>query len=208
MEVIVSVTPKNIETRSEAIERLQKKQLIDDIVKSKEILVTDFSGKLDQFPQFKPYNQFSAKVQPIDSLYNTVVIKEGKYINLKPTSLFTRLTALAEREDDMEKLFEYKMTAIPMSLFKHGVMRKSDKVASHNHLITTQCEIKETSKQVLDGGALMHKVRCEKDVTNQELHEQYVDFVWSKFGQCAVVFDGYEAGSSTKDHEHCRQSVK
>ena len=56
MEVIVSVTPKNIETRSEAIERLQKKQLIDDIVKSKEILVTDFSGKLDQFPQFKPYN--------------------------------------------------------------------------------------------------------------------------------------------------------
>ena len=30
----------------------------------------------------------------------------------------------------------------------------------------------------------------------------------SKFGQCAVVFDGYEAGSSTTDHEHCRRSVK
>ena len=37
-----------------------------------------------------------SKIQPIDSLYNTVVIKEGKYINLKPTSLFTRLTALAQ----------------------------------------------------------------------------------------------------------------
>ena len=36
------------------------------------------------------------KIQPINSLYNTVVIKEGKYINLKPTSLFTRLTALAQ----------------------------------------------------------------------------------------------------------------
>ena len=37
-----------------------------------------------------------SKIQPIDSLYNIVVIKQGKYINLKPTSIFTRLTALAE----------------------------------------------------------------------------------------------------------------
>ena len=50
------------------------------------------------------------------------------------------------------------MTTIPMSLFKHGMMRKPDKVALRNHLITAQCEMKETSKQVLDGGTLMHKV--------------------------------------------------
>ena len=98
-------------------------------------------------------------------MYNTVVIKEGKYINLKPTSLFTRLTALAQREDDVEKLFEYEMTTIPMSLFKDEIMRKPDKIALRNHLITAQCEMKETSKQVLDGGALMHMVRWEKDVT-------------------------------------------
>ena len=41
-------------------------------------------------------NKSKSKIQQIDSLYNTVVIKEGKYINLKPTSLFTRLTALAQ----------------------------------------------------------------------------------------------------------------
>ena len=35
-----------------------------------------------------------------------------------------------------------------------------------------------------------------------------MNFVGRKFGQCAVVFDGYEAGSSTKDHKHCRRSVK
>ena len=29
-----------------------------------------------------------------------------------------------------------------------------------------------------------------------------------KLGQCAVVFDGYEAEPSTEDHEHCRRSVK
>ena len=71
-----------------------------------------------------------SKIQPIDSLCNTVVIKEGKYINLKPTSLFTRLTALAKREDHVKKLFKYEITAVPMSLFKHGMMCKPDKVAT------------------------------------------------------------------------------
>ena len=41
-----------------------------------------------------------SKVQPINSPYDTVVIKEGKYINLKPTVLFTWLTAVAQRKDD------------------------------------------------------------------------------------------------------------
>ena len=54
----------------------------------------------------------------------------------------------------------------------------------------------------------MHKVRWGKDVTFRELCKQYVNFVRSKFGHGAVVFDGYEAGPSTKDHEHCRRSVK
>ena len=35
-----------------------------------------------------------------------------------------------------------------------------------------------------------------------------MNFVGRKFGQCAVVFDGYEAGPSTKDHKYCRRSVK
>ena len=77
-----------------------------------------------------------------------------------------------------------------------------------NHSITNQCEMKETSKQVLDGGAVMHKVRWEEDVTFQELCKQNVNVVRRKFGDCAVVFDGYEAGPSTKDHEYCRRSVK
>ena len=65
-----------------------------------------------------------SKVQPIDSLCNTVVIKEGKYITLKPSALFTRFTAVAQREDDMKKVFEYEMTAITMSLFKDWMMYK------------------------------------------------------------------------------------
>ena len=108
----------------------------------------------------------------------------------------------------MEKLFEYEMTTIAMSLFKHGIMPKPDKVALRNHLITAQCEMKETFKQVLDGGTLTHKVRWEKDVTFPELCKQYVNFVRSKFGQCAVVFDGNAATPSIKYHKYCCRSVK
>ena len=44
--------------------------------------------------------------------------------------------------------------------------------------------------------------------TFQEPCKQYVNFVRSKFGQCAVVFDGCETGSNTKDHKHCQRSLK
>ena len=85
-----------------------------------------------------------------------MVIKEGKYINLKPNSLFSRLTALAQREDDVEKFVEYEITTIPMSLFKHWIIK----------LLCLLCEMEETSKQVFDGNkSLMYKVRLEKNVT-------------------------------------------
>ena len=71
MGVIVFVTPRNTDIRSQAIKRLQKKQLDDTTVKSKGISVTKFSDKLDQFPQFKPYKQFKALVV-IDSLYDVI----------------------------------------------------------------------------------------------------------------------------------------
>ena len=43
--VIVFVTPKNTDIRSQAIKRLQKKQLADDILKSKGMSITKFSNK-------------------------------------------------------------------------------------------------------------------------------------------------------------------
>ena len=45
MGVIVFVTPKNTDIRSQAIKRLQKKQLADDILKSKGMSITKFSNK-------------------------------------------------------------------------------------------------------------------------------------------------------------------
>ena len=35
-----------------------------------------------------------------------------------------------------------------------------------------------------------------------------MNFIWSKFYQSEVVFDGYEAGPSTEDYVHCLRNVK
>ena len=98
-----------------------------------------------------------SKVQPIDSLCNTVVIKEGKYITLKPSALFSRFTAVAQREDDMKKLFEYEMTAITMCLFKDWMMHKPDKVTLRDHFTTIQCKMKETPKEFIYSCAVIQR---------------------------------------------------
>ena len=75
MGQIVSVPPKNTDIRSQTIKRLKKKQLVDDIVKSKGISITKLTDKWDQFPQFNPYDQFKALIV-MDSLYDVIWYSE------------------------------------------------------------------------------------------------------------------------------------
>ena len=86
-----------------------------------------------------------------------MVIKEGKYITLKPSALFSRFTAVAQREDDMKKLFEYEMTAITMCLFKDWMMHKPDKVTLRDHFTTIQCKMKETPKEFIYSCAVIQR---------------------------------------------------
>ena len=62
---------------------------------------------------------------------------------------------------------------------------------------------------VIDGGALLHKVKWAKKATYKNIVMQYVEYVHAKYGQrCCIVFDGYERGPSTKDQEHHRRVGK
>ena len=65
-------------------------------------------------------------MKPLDALKNSVPI-EQKMMYINPEILFTRLTAIAQQEGDMEMYFKYEMSAFPMPLFKDGLMRKPDK---------------------------------------------------------------------------------
>ena len=75
------------------------------------------------------------QVKPLDWYQNTVTIDELKvYIN--STVLFTRLAAVAKREENEESYFYYEMTNEPMSLFKNMMMRKPDKPSLRKALVT------------------------------------------------------------------------
>ena len=147
------------------------------------------------------------QVRTLEYLQNP--IKVGKEnVRFDPMLLFNRLILLAQREDDMAGCFNYELTPSPTSLFKDGLMRKANK-AMLKKAITQNIEPSEENPYtmyVIDGGALLHKVKWIPNSTYLQVADQYLTYVRTKYGRACVVFDGYEAGPSTKDHEHIRRS--
>ena len=60
----------------------------------------------------------SLKVNNFESMYNYVKVDNKKAINIKPTALFLRLIAIAQRTPNTEDYFHHELTAYPMSLSK------------------------------------------------------------------------------------------
>lgn len=146
----------------------------------------------------------SNQIRTIASSYNNVKVS-GKTIDVDPSKLFNRLIAMAQREEDLWKYFDYELTTMPMSLFKDGLMRKTQKVQLKHSLVHKIEETTATGEVVIDGGFLLHKVRWRKGMTYQEVIDIYVKYVQQHYGPSNIVFDGY-AACVTKDQEHQRSS--
>ena len=89
-------------------------------------------------------------------------------------------------------------------------MRKPNKSVLGTRLtsgvITVITEI-DTS-YVLDGGALLHRVRWLAGNTCKEVTMQYMSYARHRYGTCSFVFDGYSSRPSLKDHKHKRRAGK
>ena len=87
-------------------------------------------------------------------------------------------------------------------------MRELHKSDLQNILIENvyNFETYPTSKIVVDGGALLHQVSWNKNCFYSEVIDQYCEYLQNNYGSCIVVFDDYENGASTKDHEHRRRN--
>lgn len=147
-------------------------------------------------------------LRPLQSLVSVVKINEQpEYID--PSILFTRLTAVALREENVEQYFRYEMSPYPPSLFKDALMRKANKPALRKALMSEEEAISNEriptgSSYVIDGGALVHRVRWLNEATFQEIAKMYVSYVRRHYGTASIVFDGYE-DLSTKSNEHLRR---
>lgn len=90
---------------------------------------------------------------------------EDKTIHINCGNLFNRLIVLTERQADTAQFFAYELTSVPTSLFKDDMMRKPDKAAL-SRLLTKDSTISVTrthvTQFVVDGGALLHRVRWIK----------------------------------------------
>ena len=150
------------------------------------------------------------QVCSLDHLQPGIQIDKKKY-HIDPMNLFSRLIAIVQREEDMIPYFSYELTTIPTSLFKDSAMRKTQK-SQLAKTIASGVELAERDVRidhVIDGGALLHKVKWAKKATYKNIVMQYVEYVHAKYGQrCCIVFDGYERGPSTKDQEHLRRVGK
>ena len=66
----------------------------------------------------------------------------------------------------------------------------------------------DQSFNVLHGGALLHKVKWLPNTSYQSILNQYSRYVKSRYDRACIVFDGYDSGPYTKDHEHQRRAGK
>ena len=131
-------------------------------------------------------------------------------VQADPMVLFTRLLVLAERSEDRRVCFDYELTPTPKSLFENSIMRKPNKSALGRALRQEVpiVDVPSQSFYVLDGRALLHKIKWPEKSTFEEIIAAYVTYVGKKYGRSAIVFDGYDNGPNIKDHEHKRRTGK
>lgn len=63
-------------------------------------------------------------------------------------------------------------------------------------------------RYVIDGSYLLTRVFWDQDVTFKEIIRKSQSHVGSRYGQCTIVFNGYQDGPSTEDHEHFQSNLK
>ena len=169
----------------------------------------EMDGKSFKEVRFKQNNQ----AKPLDWYQNRVTIDEVKvYIN--STALFTRLAALAKRDQNEESYFYYEMSNEPMSLFKNMMTHKPNKPSLQKTLVTDEelNKLDLTSGQnnysyVMDGGTLLHRLCWVKESNFKKIAKSYAKYERKHYGKCYIVFDGYES-ASTKSVEQKRRGKR
>jgi len=114
-------------------------------------------------------------IKPLADLKPGIQVDQQK-LNINPIILFSRLITIVQREEDMSPYFDYELTAFPTLLFKDNFMHKSVEAQLAKSL-TDSVDSSEQVMHVLDGGALLHRVKWGKKMSYQEVAKQYVSYV-------------------------------
>ena len=134
----------------------------------------------------------------------------GRDVAIDPNILWHRLSLVIKDNTERESCFSYELAQEPTSIFKQGMMRKTQKSQIGIIIKDGIEEINDSPDDsffVIDGGYLLRKVVWPASVTYGQVCSEYVDYVIRHFGSNSiVVFDGYEClENNTKFHEQCQR---
>lgn len=126
--------------------------------------VEDVGQKIQEKFDSKSFTDVSIRrsdqVKTLDALRPGITL-EGQRESIDPMILYMRLISIMQRENDIERFFYYELTPEPATLFKDGLMRKTNKAVLRNILMKDVESESTTNAEncVIDGGALLHKVK-------------------------------------------------
>ena len=166
---------------------------------------------LDNFAFTQAKIKRKMQLKSLCSLTDSVNIPGEKVVQLNPANLFVRLAAVAQREENVEKYFEYEMTNYPMSIFKENMIRKPDKASLRKIILPEEIQSPNknfTGTYVLDGGALLQRVTWSKGMQFKDITSEYSKYIIRNYGLACIVFDGYDDALSLKSTEHQRRTMK
>ena len=146
-------------------------------------------------------------LKPLSSLLLTKheTLLSGRKENTQ--TMFIRLLAIGDRVDSIKTIFAYELTHSPASLFKGGMMRKTQKSTLLKALLPKQEMMESFSTYnitIIDGGALLHRVRWVKNYTFSQVAALYYRYICNHYNNPEIIFDGYKK-ATTKDQEHLRR---
>ena len=157
---------------------------------------------------------FKRRDQVVTLATNTAVKTSNKTVLIDPQLLFQRLVTAGSSQDNLNEVFKYELCSYPPSLFlTTDVMLTADKASLANAMwkqLPDSCQgsqVPEDIQQyVLDGGALLHRLRWNIGDTYDDICKKYIKYVTNKYFPVIIVFDGYESGPTTKDATHIKRT--
>lgn len=156
--------------------------------------------------------KFSKKncVKTLASIKPVCVI-DNEPITVNTSLLFQRIVAAMINNKNLVKTaLLHELAPFPMSLFNDkGLMRESNKSELYKSLQFTTFVKPDPAEHefVIDGGYLLHKVRWRKNVSCQQIFEDYASFIHNHYStNAAIVFDGYNPENfGVKSYERYRR---
>jgi 5'-3' exonuclease len=152
---------------------------------------------------------FKRKAQAVTFDSKSAVKIGDEEVQIDPLLLFQRLIIAGSQANDLPNALTYELCNYPPALFEGtGKLLKAvkaqlaDAIWSEVPYNPAPCQ---NITYVLDGGALLHRIPWQLGETYDKILQDYTRYVTKHYGQAVVVFDGYEAGPSTKDSTHQRR---